>query len=58
MLKKGDLVWIYRDPFFQTKPEGEARLIKLISTHGCRGMFWKVRFLRDKSVVNRLIVED
>ena len=58
MLKKGDLVWIYKDPYLQSKPEGEARLIKLISDHGPKKSYWTVRFSRDKSVVDRLIIED
>lgn len=58
MLKKGDKVWIYEDPFTKTKPEGEARLIKLISTHRFNQSFWLVYFFRDKSKVARMIVED
>jgi hypothetical protein len=57
-LKKGDLVWIYEDPWTKTKPEGEARLIKLISSHNYNQTYWMVRFLRDNLKVARLIIED
>lgn len=57
-MKKGDLVWIYEDPFTKERPEGEARLVRLISRHRFNQSYWKVRFLRDKSVVDRMIIED
>jgi hypothetical protein len=57
-MKKGDMVWIYEDPFTKQIPEGEARLIRLLSAHKYNQSFWLVHFTRDNSKVARMIVED
>lgn len=57
-MKEGDLVWIYKDPWAKTIPEGEARLLKLILSHKYHGNYWLVRFLKDNKKVEIIILED
>jgi len=46
-MKKGDIVTIYRDPITKTDPEGDAKLVKHLSTLGDGCEFWLVHFTDD-----------
>jgi len=53
-MKKGDVVMIYWDPITEQKPEGKAKLLKLLDSAG-GVQYWKVKFLADGMVTERTI---
>jgi len=56
-MKKGDVVIIYEDPVTETKPEGEAKLIKKLAFSSVipTKEYWTVKFVSDGAVVDRFI---
>lgn len=58
MLKKGDIVMIYKDPYGRTMPEGEAKLIKRLAKHKFAQAYWKVKFMKNGLEADRFIVPD
>lgn len=55
-LLKGQTVMIYEEPLTETKPEGKAKLIKLVSKENIGGTeTWEVKFLSDGFKTTRKI---
>jgi hypothetical protein len=48
MLKPGDVVTVYEDPWTEKRPEGEAKLIEKVGDDGEREQ-WLVKFVFDQS---------
>ena len=55
-IKPGTVVTIYQDPTTQSKPEGRARLYKLL-IDGYDQQLWRVRFDEDNQYVERWILK-
>ena len=55
MLKKGDIVNVYHDPFTCQGLEGPAKLIKDLGTRGFKQEYWRVKLLDDGFVTDRWI---
>jgi uncharacterized protein with PIN domain len=60
IMKQGDIVTIYEDPFTRKKPEGKAKLLVLIEAARRPRDFqrWSVKFLSDGFVAERFIQKD
>jgi len=54
-MQKGDIVMIYEDPITEQKPEGKAKLLKLILGSTYELETWQVKFLNDGVVTARHI---
>jgi rubrerythrin len=54
-LKPGDVVMIYEDPVTKAKPEGRAKLLKLIRTEEEDMQFWQVEFIEGGEKVERWV---
>lgn len=53
-MKLGDTITIYNDPITKKQPEGEAKLLRLISEEKNQD-FWKVKFLSDGHITTRWV---
>lgn len=51
---RGAVVMIYQDPFTRQRPEGQARLLSLLSDDG-ETQRWRVRFLGEDRNVDRTL---
>lgn len=58
MLKKGDIVNVYHDPFTCQNQEGSAKLLKDLQTRGFKQEYWEVEFLSDGFITDRWINND
>jgi len=54
MLKQGDVVKIYKNPYAEEREEGEAKLLKRETKRDLLE-YWEVEFLEDKEIVYRWI---
>jgi hypothetical protein len=54
-MKPGDTTTIYEDPVTRHKPEGQAKLVKLLQSHPDGSQDWRVIFHGEDTPVQRRI---
>ena len=61
-MKKGDIITVYEDPVEETKPEGEAKILKVLggplgTINNSKMYFCEIQFLADGYKTERKILE-